>query len=61
MIEIRPKTEEISTESLMLFFAECLKKYCSERKGTNACVGCPLYKKDFGCKASTGFPENWSV
>lgn len=61
MIEIRPKTEEISTESLMLFFAECLKKYCSERKGTRACIHCPLYKKECGCKLTAFTPDEWSV
>lgn len=61
MIEIRPKTEEISTESLMLFFAECLKKYCSDRKGTKACVGCPFSSKYGGCMIANTLPENWSV
>lgn len=61
MIEIRPKIEEISTESLMLFFAECLKKYCSEKRGTRACMNCPFHKKGCGCKLTAFTPDEWGV
>lgn len=61
MIELRPKAEEISTENLMMFFAECLQKYCSERKGANACNNCPFMNKFGGCSISNCLPEDWSV
>lgn len=61
MLEIRPKVEEITTENLMLYFAECIKKYCSEREGTFACKDCPFYKENYGCKIASSNPEEWSV
>ena len=60
-IWIRPKVEEVSTESLMMFFAECLKKYCSDRQGVNACEGCPLHQKNVGCRLGGQIPEEWRV
>ena len=59
MIEIRPKVDPISTESLMMYFAECLKKFCIEQ---SACRDCIFYDKNCGCKLSGVTPaEEWSV
>lgn len=58
MIEIRPKTDLISTEGLMMYFAECLQKFCKDKQGAVACKNC-LFNKKHGCCLSN--PEEWKL
>lgn len=61
MIEIKPKIDPLSTEGMMMYFAECLQNYCKHRQGLNACKNCVFYKKDYGCKIGEFNPEFWKL
>ena len=61
MIEIRPKVDPISTEGLMMYFAECLKNFCKQKQGTRGCKECCFFREGYGCQISDFEPEKWRI